>query len=138
MAATAAAVEAMKWRRERPAGVGQSSESWAGVDVTVCSLSRRSLSLRTQQDLDCAALVHGAIAFRNLGKGQDEVEDLAGVDLAVPHEVDELGQVATHRGGPTVQPDVREEHVLPVESDAVWHPHVTDAPSRPRGADGLP
>src|SRR5437867_7452251 len=41
-----------------------------------------------EQGLDGAALVHGAVALGDLVEGQDEVEDLAGIDVAVPDEVD--------------------------------------------------
>ena len=51
-------------------------------------------SLRAQQRLDRAALVHRAVALRHLLKRQGQVEDLAGVDLPVPDQVDKLGQIA--------------------------------------------
>jgi hypothetical protein len=41
-----------------------------------------------------------------LVKGQDQVEHLAGVDLSIPHAIDQLRQETAHRGGATVQVDV--------------------------------
>jgi hypothetical protein len=43
-----------------------------------------------QQRLDCAALVHGALALGDLLERQGQVEDLAGVDLTVSDELDQL------------------------------------------------
>lgn len=43
--------------------------------------------------LDGAALVHGPVALGGPFAGQLEVEDFAGVDGAIPDQVDELGQV---------------------------------------------
>src|SRR5882672_4079431 len=42
---------------------------------------------RAQQRLDCAALIHRAVALSNLIEGQGQIEDLAGVDLSIPHQV---------------------------------------------------
>jgi hypothetical protein len=44
-----------------------------------------------QQRLDGAAFVHGAVALRDLVEREAEIEDLAGVDLAFPDEVNQLG-----------------------------------------------
>src|SRR5215212_7000019 len=44
--------------------------------------------------LDRLALVHRAVALGGLLQRQVEIEDLAGVDLLVPDEVDQLGQEA--------------------------------------------
>ncbi len=68
---------------------------------------------------------------------QVQVEDLAGVDLAVPDEVDQLGQEAAHRRGTAVQVDVREEDLLAWELNAVSDTDVADVPAWPGGADGL-
>jgi hypothetical protein len=56
--------------------------------------------LRPQQGLDRAALVHGPVALGGLLEREGEVEDLAGVDLAVPDQVDELGQEARTGASP--------------------------------------
>jgi hypothetical protein len=47
--------------------------------------------LWVQQGLDGAALVHGLVALGGLLQREAEVKDLAGVDLAVADQVDELG-----------------------------------------------
>src|ERR1041385_447937 len=49
------------------------------------------LSLRPQQRLDRAALVHRAVALRHLVERQGQIENLAGGDLPVPHQVDQPG-----------------------------------------------
>jgi len=62
-----------------------------------------------QQRLDRAALVHRAVTLRHLLEGQGQVENLAGVDLSVPHQVDQRGQEAAHRGGTPVEVHVSVE-----------------------------
>ncbi len=42
----------------------------------------------SEQDLGGVALVHGLVALSGLIEWQLEVEDLAGVDLAVPDQLD--------------------------------------------------
>src|SRR6266705_2081547 len=64
--------------------------------------------LGPEQRLDGAAFVHGAVALRDLVEGQGQVEDLAGIDVAVPDEVGQLGQEAAHRRGTAVQVDLGE------------------------------
>src|SRR5215217_9785744 len=66
---------------------------------------------RAQQRLDRAALVHRAVALRYLLQRQRKVEDLAGVDLPVPDQLDKLRQEAPDRGGTAVQVHVREEQI---------------------------
>src|SRR6266571_2659032 len=90
-----------------------------------------------EQGLDGAAFVHGAVPLGDLVERQGEVEDLAGVDLAVPDEVDQLGQEAAHRRGTAVQVDVGEEQLLSGELDVVSDADVADVPARPGGANGL-
>src|SRR3954451_7346029 len=46
---------------------------------------------RSKQRLDGPAFVHRAVAFRHLFEWQRQVKDLAGIDLAVPYQVDQLG-----------------------------------------------
>ena len=65
-----------------------------------CSDLNAARDSRAQQRLDRPALVHCAITLRHLIEGQREVEHLAGVDRPLPYELDQLGQVAAHRGGP--------------------------------------
>ena len=59
-----------------------------------------------QQHHDGAAFIHGAVASCHLCKRQGQVEDLAGVDLSVPDQVDQFWQVIAHRGGATMQMNV--------------------------------
>src|SRR5206468_746322 len=92
--------------------------------VCSCGLFRRlwvvkSVASWTQQRLDRATLIHRAVTLRNLLERQRQVEDLAGIDLARPHEVDQLGQVAAYGGRTTVEVDVREEELLPSDLDAM-------------------
>src|SRR6266511_2620275 len=89
-----------------------------------------------EQRLDRAAFVHGAVALGDLLERQGEVEDLAGVDLAVPDEVGQLGQEAAHRRGTAVQVDVGEEQLLSGELDVVGDADGADVPAWPAGADG--
>src|SRR5437899_3439329 len=100
------------------------------------SLWMRTAS-RTQQRLDRAALVHRAVALRHLLDRQGQVEDLAWLDLAVPHEIDQVRQVAPHRRGPAVEVDVREEQLGTVELHAMRHADVADVAAGTRRADRL-
>jgi hypothetical protein len=58
----------------------------------------RSLRSDVQEDFGGAALVHGLVALGGLVEREGGVEDLAGVDLAGPDEVDEVGR--KRRTGP--------------------------------------
>src|SRR5438094_7220734 len=71
--------------------------------------------LWAQERLDRAALVHGAVAFGHLVEGQGQVEDLAGVDPSLAHQIDQLGEVAAHGGRATVQMDVGVEQLRPLQ-----------------------
>src|SRR5439155_18835940 len=84
-----------------------------------------------------AAFVHGAVALGNLRHRQFQVEHLAGVDLAIPHQVNQRRQVATHRGGTAVEVNVGEEQVLAVELDPVRNADEGDIPPLACGADRL-
>src|SRR5437879_8752537 len=79
----------------------------------------RANALRTQQRLDRAAFVHRAVPLRHLVEGQGQIEDLAGIDLPLPHEVDHLGQEAAHWSGTAMQMDVRVEELFAFELDSV-------------------
>ena len=83
------------------------------------------------------ALVHRAVGGGGFVQRQLEVEDLARVDLALPDEVDELGQEAAHRRRAAV--DVREapEQVHSVHCDAVSDADEPDVAAGARGVDGL-
>src|SRR3954470_13919333 len=93
--------------------------------------------LRAQQRLDGAALVHGPVTLGHLIERQRKDEDLAGIDLAIPDEVDQVRQVPAHRRGTAVQTDVREEQPGAVERHAMWNADIAHVAARPRGADGL-
>ena len=90
-----------------------------------------------QQRLDRTAFVHRAVAFRHLIERQRQVEDLAGVDLPAQNQVDQVGQVAAHGGGATVQVHAGEEQLHARQFDAVGDADVADVPTGARGADGL-
>src|ERR671918_2794610 len=90
-----------------------------------------------EQRLDGAALIHGAVGLSDTLERQGQVEDLAGMDFALPDEIDELGQEAAHRRGTAVQVDVGVEHLFAGELDIVEDADVADVPARPGGADGL-
>src|SRR5215208_5997524 len=79
----------------------------------------RRARLWPQEYLDRLALVHRAVGGGGLVERELEVEDLARVDLAVPDEVDELGQEAAHGGGASVHVREAPEQVHPVQGDAV-------------------
>src|SRR5260370_39672556 len=77
-------------------------------------------SLRAQQRLDRAAFVHCSVALRHLFERQRQIEDLAGIDLPVYHEVDQIGEKAPHRRRSAMKTNVRVEQLLAIELDAVW------------------
>jgi hypothetical protein len=62
--------------------------------------------LRSQQRLDGAPLVHGAIALRHLVERQREIEDLARIDGPLQDQIDEVWQVSAHGRWTSVQSDV--------------------------------
>src|SRR5438270_4946093 len=92
--------------------------------------------LGAKQRLDGAALVHGAIPLGNLGEWKCEVEDPAGVDLAVPNEVGELREEAPDRRRPSVKMGVAEEKFVPGQL-AVRDADVADMPTGASGVDCL-
>src|SRR2546430_11519353 len=84
----------------RYAGLSAHNPLTARVAIAVCNwvqpesesaVARLRLlrGLGAQQGLDGASLVHRLVALGDLVERQCEVEHLAGVDLAVAHEVDE-------------------------------------------------
>src|SRR3954470_15614717 len=90
-----------------------------------------------QERLDRAAFVHRAVSLPHLLEGQRQVEDLAGVDLPARHQLDQLGEKAPHRGGATVEVDVGEEELLPVELHPVRDTDVRDVVTRACRTDRL-
>src|SRR5438445_3956091 len=97
----------------------------------------RKASLRAQQNLDRAALVHRAVRFGDLVESQGQVKDLAWVYLSVPHQVDQLGQEAAHWGGATVEVDVGVEQLLAIELDPMRDADVAHGPTRAGGTNRL-
>src|SRR5438128_3165858 len=91
----------------------------------------------SQQRLDRAALIHCAVGFRHLVERQGDVEDLPRVDLPVPHQLDQLGQVAAHGSRTTVKVDVGEEQLLAVKLDPVRDPDVAHVAATASGLDRL-
>jgi hypothetical protein len=74
-------------------------------------------------------LVHRLIPGGGLLERQLEVVDPAGVDLAIPDQVDEPRQEAAYGCRAAVQVDVAEEQLLTRELDAVGDADVTDVPA---------
>src|SRR5579862_6485096 len=83
----------------------------SGQSCRVCLWTTRSsqVSLGLQQRFDGAALVHSAVAFRDLIERQSQIENLARVNLSIQHQLDQFRQVASYRSRPTVEVDVGEE-----------------------------
>src|SRR4051812_15355497 len=79
-----------------------------------------------EQDLGGASFVHGPVALGGLVEGQGEVEHDAGVDGAVPDQLDEPGEEPAHRCGPAVEVHGGEEEVATGELDVVGHADVAD------------
>src|SRR5438132_171235 len=104
------------------------SSSWLLLGQSTCGS-------RSQQGLDGATFIHRTIALGDLFEGEREVEDLSGIDLPVPHEVDEVRQEAPHWRRAAVEVDVREEQTLTVEGHAVRHADVAHEAARSCGAD---
>src|SRR4051794_21110000 len=75
-----------------------------------------------QERLDGAAFFHGAVALADLLERERQVEDLAGLDGAVADLLHELGQEASHGGGPTVDVDEGEEQLVAGDLDVVAEP----------------
>jgi hypothetical protein len=76
-------------------------------------------ALYPQQALDGAALIHRLVAFRHLCEWQLQVENLAGLDLALEHKVDQLRQEPADRRRPTQHADLGEEQEFPIELNAM-------------------
>src|SRR5258705_6209454 len=97
----------------------------------------REIALRTQQRLDRAAFVHRAVPLRHLIEGQRQVEDLARIDLPLPHEVDQLGKEAAHWRGTAMQMDVRVEELFDFELDSVRDSDEAHVPAFAGGTNRL-
>src|SRR4051812_33775252 len=75
-----------------------------------------------EQHLRGGALVHRLVALRRLVQREGEVEDLAGVDPAVPDEPDQLGQVVPDGSGAAVDVDAGHEQLVAGNRDVVGDP----------------
>src|SRR5438128_9346704 len=89
-----------------------------------------STSLRHQQRLDRPALVHRTIPFGHLFERQPEVEDLAGINLAIPDQINQLGQEAPHRRGTAEQVNLRVEQLQSWNLDVVRNADEADVTDR--------
>src|SRR3954470_24524878 len=87
--------------------------------------------------LCCSSLVHRLVALGCLLERERQVEDLAGVDLAVQDELDQLRQEATNGGWAAKQVHLGEEELEAVNRDAVADTDEADVSSGPRGVDRL-
>ncbi len=90
-----------------------------------------------EQDLGGGALVHGLVALGCPVEREGEVEDLAGVDLAVPDELDEVGQVLPYGGGSAVDVDAGHEELVAGDRDVVGDADEADVAAGAGGVDGL-
>src|SRR3954465_6453773 len=79
-----------------------------------------------EQDLGGSALVHCLVALCCPVERQGQVEDLAGVDCAVPDQLDQLGQELPDRGGAAVDVNARREQLVAGDGDVVGHTHESD------------
>src|SRR3954468_24191264 len=86
-------------------------------------------SLRGQQHLGRAPVVHRSVALGGLAQRESEVDDLAGVDLAVPDQVDQLGEEPAHGCGATVEVGEAPEHVHSGYRDVVGDADEADVPA---------
>src|SRR3954470_16656942 len=90
-----------------------------------------------QERLDGAAFVHGAVPLGGLVEGQGEVEDLPGVDLAVPDEVDEFGQEPANGRRAAVEVRVAEEQLVAGELHVVGDADIADVAAGSGRSDRL-
>src|SRR4051794_15128023 len=84
----------------RPAPV--TSHTFLSV-ILLSFLSSGRARSGAQKRLDCAPFVHRFVALCGVAERELEVEDFSWVDLAVPDQLDQLGQEAAYRGGPAVE-----------------------------------
>lgn len=93
--------------------------------------------LQPQQRLDGTALIHRLVAFGHLVERKRQIEDLAGIDLPLEYEVDQLRQIAPHGSGTAMQMDMREEQLLAVQFDAARGADIGGVAALARGMDRL-
>src|SRR5712692_5494107 len=97
----------------------------------------RCRRLRLKDCLDSAALVHRAVAFRNLIQREGKVEDFAGIDLFRPDQIDELRQKVADWCGTAMKVNVREEQLLSLEFHVMRNADIADVATLSCGADRL-
>ena len=85
---------------------------------------------RAEERLDGATFVHGPVALGDLIQREGEVQDLPGVDGAVPDELDELGEEPAHRCRTAVQVGMAEKQLVAGQV-AVGDTDIADVPTRP-------
>src|SRR5271166_5457195 len=90
-----------------------------------------------QQDFDGAPLVHRPVPLSDVRQRQLKVEHLAGVDLAIEHQVHQVRQEAAHGSRTAHEALLREEQLLPIERDAVRHADIADHRAGPRTFERL-
>jgi hypothetical protein len=83
-------------------------------DLLPKSPQEPSSGSRIKQRLDRAPLVHRTVSLCHLIERQSQVKNPAGVDLPVPHQLNQLGQVTAHRSGTTMEMDVGVEQHLAI------------------------
>src|SRR5436190_3282294 len=96
----------------------------------------RAISER-QQHLGCAAFVHRLVPVGRFVEREGEVEDLAGVDVAVPDQLDELGQEAAHGRGTAEEVHLGEEQFVAGDRDVVADADEADVAAGAGGAHRL-
>ena len=111
-----------------PASIGSSVGVRPGAVTGRQTVSRTLVAVRS---------VHGLVALGRPVEREGEVEDLAGVDLAVPDELDQVGQVLPDRGGAAVDVDAGHEELVAGDRDVVGDADEADVAPGAGGVDGL-
>src|SRR5689334_15271835 len=119
-------------------GYGRSDGACTGrASRAVSRASRtRAPASGSQEDFDGVAFVHRVVALGGPVDWQGKVEDLAGVDRAVPAELDQVGQEPAYRGRAAVH-EIGEERVWAGDRDVVTDADEAHVPAGAGGADRL-
>src|ERR1041385_1235400 len=91
--------------------------------ISICRLPLLR-AVRMQKCLDGATLIHGPVAFSHLIERQSQIENLAGIDLAVQHQIDQFRQVATNWSRSTMKMNMRVEQLLAIERDIMRNAYI--------------
>ena len=81
-----------------------------------------------EQNLDGAPLVHGAVAFGDVGERQLQVEHLPGLILPLSTRSIRCGRKRRTGAGPPSMPVCEKNSGWPSKRDAVRHADITDQP----------